>query len=178
MAFGTGASCRQRRLSRVSLHALRDPLDRRHVPRPAQRLARQVALRACRSAAYPIQLAVNSPSAAWRWMQRSFADARRAAGRERTPHDASTGARDAHPAVRGTRTRERQLARTAGSPSAGGRALAGRRSRERRAQQPAPARAASTAAPATGSSRHRRCWTTMACSARPRTSVRGARKSF
>ncbi len=35
------------------------------------------------AAAYPIQLAVNSPPAAWRWLQRKPADARGAAGGER-----------------------------------------------------------------------------------------------
>ena len=62
-------------------------------------------------AAYPLQLAVNSPSAAWRWVSESLRDARcRCGPRTQQLRTASARARDADAALRGAGPRERAAA--------------------------------------------------------------------
>ena len=111
MAFGVSAnrSLASRGPSpgfRFTLYAIMS--DDAHVPRPAGRLAGAGALRAAGARPIPIQLAVSSPSAAWRWLRGSRRDARRAAGRERAScARASASSKSARHALRRPGARER-----------------------------------------------------------------------
>ena len=73
------------RLPGLALHPLRGAVGRAHVPRPARSTISSSVRYGLQAAAYPMQVAVNSPPAAWHWLTESFQTRERAAGRERAP---------------------------------------------------------------------------------------------